>query len=233
MNKLKVLIADDHAIIRAGLRLLINSHPDMEVVADVPDAAAAEQSVADTAPDVVVLDFSMPGGNTCKAIEAIRRGAANTRVLVLSMHDDPAYVVAVMTAGAYGYVLKRSTDTALLSAIRSVQRGESFIDPAIANSVIQRTVLKRAAAHAAEPGKARHILSQRERQVLELVADGFTNQEVADRLFLSVKTIETHRSRLIRKLGLSTRADLIRYARESGFQTREGPGQTPAGPAAK
>jgi DNA-binding NarL/FixJ family response regulator len=225
MNKLKVLIAGDQAIMRAGLRLLINSQPDMEVVADVSDATAAEQKVADATPNVVILDLSIPGSNVCKAIEAIRRIDPQTRVVVLSMHDDPVHAVAAISAGASGLVLKRSTDTDLLSAIRCVNRGESFIDPRIASSVIQRAVLKRAAAHTAEPGKARHILSQRERQVLELVVDGFTNQEVADRLFLSVKTVETHRSRLMRKLGLSSRADLIRYAREAGIGTREGPGQ--------
>jgi DNA-binding NarL/FixJ family response regulator len=224
MNKLKLLVVDDHAILRAGLRLLINCQPDMEVLDEASDSSTALQKVAESVFDVVIMDLSMPGGNTSKAIEAIRRKSPRTRVLVLSMYDDPAYLVAVMTAGASGYVLKRSADSDLLSAIRTVHRGESFIDPTIAHNVVQRTVLKRAAAHTAEPGKARHILSQRERQVLKLVADGHTNQEVADRLFLSVKTVETHRARLMRKLGLSTRADLIRYARESGVQTGEGTG---------
>lgn len=223
MEKLKILIADDHAILRSGLRLLINTQPDMEVVAEVSDAAAAVQQASSTSLDVIVMDFSMPGGNTCRAIEAIRRRVAQVRVLVLSMYDDPAYVVAVMTSGASGYVLKRSADTELLSAIRRVHRGESFIDPNIANSVVQRVMLSRTTKHAGESGTPRHILSTRERQVLELVADGHTNQEVADRLFLSVKTVETHRSRLMRKLGLTTRADLIRYARESGGQAADVP----------
>ena len=217
MAKLKLLVADDHAIVRAGLRLLINSQPDMEVLADVADGSTALLKLCETAFDIVIMDLSTPGGNACRTIEGIRRKAKQTRVLVLSMCDDPAYLVAVMTAGASGYVSKRSTDIDLLAAIRTLSRGESFIDPSVARSVIQSTALRRAAAHAAGPGRSRPILSQRERQVLELLADGHTNQEVGNRLFISVKTVETHRARLMRKLGLTTRADLIRYARESGM----------------
>jgi DNA-binding NarL/FixJ family response regulator len=220
MSKLKVVIADDHAILRAGLRLLINSQQDMEVVADVPDVTTAAQEIAANACDVLILDYSIPGVNTCRAIEAMRRNVPQTRILALSEHDDAAAVAAVMTAGAAGYVLKQSNDSELLAAIRSICRGESFIDSSVANAVIRQSVLKRTAVHSAEPGKVRHVLSRRERQVLELVAEGFTNQEVADRLFLSIKTVETHRSRLMRKLGLHSRADLMRYAREAGVQAR-------------
>jgi two-component system response regulator NreC len=218
MNKLTLLIADESALLRAGLRLLINAQEDMHVVAEAADSATAVVKASDHQPNVVVMDFLMPGGTTCRSIQAIRQSSPDTRVIVLSMYDDPAHLVAVMTAGASGYVLKRSTDMDLLSAIRAVQRGETFIDSRLVCNAIQRTVLKRAAAHAAQPGKSQHILSFRERQVLKLVADGYTNQEVAKQLALSVKTIETHRSRLMRKLGLTSRAELYRYARESGVQ---------------
>lgn len=217
MDKIRVLIADDHAILRSGLRLLINAQPDLESICEVANAQAAIDKTLELQPDVLLLDFSMPGGNTCAAIETIRQRCPKTRILVLSMYDDAAYMIAVMAAGSSGYVLKRSADTELLNAIRAVVAGKTFVDPSIASNIIQHSVLKRAALHSSKPGTAGHLLSQREREVLELLALGHTNQEVADRLFLSVKTVETHRARLMRKLGLHTRADLIRFARETGM----------------
>jgi len=223
MGKIRVLIADDHAILRSGLRLLINSQNDMESVAEVSNARDAVEKTLALEPDVLILDFSMPGGSTCTAIETIRQKCPKTRILVLTMYDDAAYMIAVMAAGASGYVLKRSADTELLNAIHSLFSGETFVDPSIASDIIQSTVLKRAAQRSAHPGKVATIISQREREVLELLALGHTNQEVADRLFLSVKTVETHRARLMRKLGLHTRADLIRFARETGMLATDRP----------
>jgi DNA-binding NarL/FixJ family response regulator len=217
MDRIRVLVADDHAILRAGLRMLINAQPDMQVCAEAESTSEAIRLTGECSPDVVVMDISMPGGLASESVESIRRGRPQTKVLVLTMHDDPAYLVAMMTAGASGYVLKRSAETELLSAIRAIHRGGSFLDPTVAGDVTQKAVRKKMAAHAGQPDRPPHLLSAREQEVLRRIAQGHTNQEIADLFSLSVKTIETHRARLVKKLGLSTRADLVRYARESGL----------------
>lgn len=215
--RIRVLVADDHAILRAGLKMLVNAQPDMEVCAEAASSSEAVRLTAEYTPDVVVMDISMPGGHASSSVRSIRRGWPQTKVLVLTMHDDPAYLVAMMTAGASGYVLKRSAATELLTAIRTIHRGGSFLDPTVAGDAIQKSVLRKMAAHAAQPEKPPHLLSAREQEVLRLHAIGHTNQEIADLLFLSVKTVESHRSRLRKKLGLTTRAELVRYARDAGL----------------
>ena len=217
MDRIRVLVADDHAILRAGLKMLVNAQPDMEVCAEAATTSEAIRLTPECSPDVVVMDISMPGGLASKAVESIRRGCPQTRVVVLTMHDDPAYLVAMMAAGASGYVLKRSAETELLSAIRTIHRGGSFLDPTLAGDAFQKTVLRKMAAHAAQPEKPPHVLSPREQEVLRLLAKGHTNQEIAQLFSLSVKSVEAHRSRVVKKLGLSTRAELVRYARETGL----------------
>jgi two-component system response regulator NreC len=212
LAKIRILIADDHAVLRAGLEMLINSQPDMEVVgeaADVPDTVRKAVAIR---PDVALVDITMPGGSAIEAIERIRRESPRTRVLVLTMHDDPSYARAVLAAGGSGHVIKEVKSSGLLSALRAVHRGRTVVD------------LGRGAGSTlgvlSEKGAARRrtgFLSRREREVLELVARGYTNQQVADRLSLSVKTVETHRARLVEKLGLRTRADLVRFALETGL----------------
>jgi two-component system, NarL family, response regulator NreC len=215
MSRIRVLIVDDHAVLRAGLRMLIGGQPDMEVVGEAADGEDAVQRVPELKPDVVLMDITMPGIGGIRAIEQIRRVHPETRVLVLTMHDVPAYLRSVLAAGASGYVVKRAADSELISAIRGVHRGRTVLDPALATRVVQGGLRRRsAAAQAAGPAS---VLSQREREVLELVAQGFTNQQIADRLGLSVKTVETYRSRLVEKLGLRSRADLVRYALDSGL----------------
>ena len=217
--KIRVLIADDHAVLRAGLRLLLNGQPDMEVVGEATDTTDVVKVARDTRPDVVLLDLAMPGQGGLSALAALRQSCPETRVLVLTMHDDPAYLRAVLDAGGDGYMIKSSADSELLSAIRSVQQGRPFVDKAFGEDVLQSTRTRKPM----RPGKwAEQIaaitkpLSAREREVLTLLAHGYTNQEVADRLELSVKSVETYRSRLMEKLGLRSRAELIRYALEHG-----------------
>ena len=224
MGQIRVLIADDHAVLRAGLRVLIGAQPDMDVVGEAADGEEAVQRVAETRPDVALVDITMPGSSGIKAIERIRQTCPATRVLVLTMHDVPAYLRSALAAGATGYVVKRAADSELLSAIRGVHRGRTVLDPALATAVVQGAIGRKATV--GQPGGPAGLLSPREREVLDLVAQGYTNQQIADRLGLSVKTVETYRSRLVEKLGLRSRADLVRYALDSGLF---GGGAAPSG----
>jgi DNA-binding NarL/FixJ family response regulator len=212
MGRIRILIADDHAVLRTGLRMLIGSQRDLDVVGEASDGDEAVRKAAALRPDVALVDISMPGSGGIKAIERIREAAPATRVVVLTMHDMPAYLRAALAAGASGYVVKRAADSALLAAIRDVHRGRTVLDPALAASVVQSGLRRRGGTTSpATP------LSQREREVLELVAQGYTNQQIADQLGLSVKTVETYRARLVEKLGLQSRAELVRYALDSGL----------------
>src|SRR5262245_28708572 len=213
MARIRVLLADDHAVLRTGLRMLISSQRDLEVVGEARDGDDAVRKAAALRPDVALVDISMPGAGGIKAIERIRQAAPTTRVLVLTMHDVPAYLRAAVAAGASGYVVKRAADSDLLAAIRDVHRGRTVLDPALAARVVQGGLRRRSPAGPTPTG----LLSQREREVLELVAQGYTNQQIADHLGLSVKTVETYRARLVEKLGLQSRAELVRYALDSGL----------------
>jgi two-component system response regulator NreC len=219
METIRVLIADDHAILRSGLKMLINAQVDMEVVSEAPDGDRAVQAARETRPHVALMDLTMPGSGGMGALEEIARCCPDTRVLVLSMHDDPAYLRSVLAAGASGYVLKRAVDTELLAAIRAVHRGGVFVDPSLANVFVQDALDK-----AAKPGRAPrslNILSERERQVLGLVAQGYGSQEIANQIRVSVKTVETYRARIAEKLGLRTRNEIVRFAVQMGMLTCE------------
>jgi two-component system response regulator NreC len=215
MRTIRVLIADDHAVLRAGLRMLIGAQPDMEVVGEAADGEAAVRDAAQMRPDVTLVDITMPGLGGLRTIERLRRTCPQTRILVLTMHDVPAYLRAALAAGANGYVVKRAADAELLSAIRGVHRGRTVLDPMLAAMVVQGGLGKRPAS--GQAGGPASLLSPREREVLDLVAQGYTNQQIGDRLGISVKTVETYRSRLVEKLGLHSRADLVRYAFDSGL----------------
>jgi len=220
MAAISILLADDHAVLRAGLRMLINAQPDMSVVGEAADCNEAIEKVTLLKPDVLTLDLTMPGGGGIKIIERLRQECPQTRVLVLTMHDDPAYLRAVMAAGGAGYVVKTVADAQLLSAIRAVRQGRIVVDVNLPAALPSLTgVPGRSASSPGSTGFA--ALSGREREVFMLFAQGHTNQQIADRLFLSVKTIETYRARIAEKLGLRTRAELVRYALEVGLLAPE------------
>jgi DNA-binding NarL/FixJ family response regulator len=222
MTPIRVLLADDHAVLRAGLRLLIDAQPDMQVVGEAGDCQEALEKVRALTPDVLTLDLTMPGGNSIKIIERLRQGCPHTQVLVLTMHDDPAYLRAVMAAGGAGYVVKTAADAQLLNAIRAIQQGRIVVDVNL-----PRPTGPLAAGTGVESGSRRSTgfasLSAREREVFTLLAQGHTNQEMARRLALSVKTVETYRARIAEKLGLRTRAEIVRCALEVGLLGREEP----------
>jgi len=217
--KIRVMIADDHAILRSGLKLLVNAQADMEVVSEASDGALAIQAARETKPDVALMDLTMPRTGGMRALEEIVRNERKTRVLVLTMHDDPAYLRSVLAAGASGYVLKRSVDADLLSAIRAVHRGGTFVDPSLASVLVQDVLAKRGVK--ASRTRPVNILSDRELQVLRLVARGYSSQQIAKQILVGVKTVETYRSRLSQKLGLRTRSDVVRFAVQMGLLTPE------------
>jgi DNA-binding NarL/FixJ family response regulator len=213
------MIVDDHAILRAGLRMLVNAQADMEVVFEAPDGEKAVQQVRETKPDVTLLDLTMPRVGGMKALQEIARNCRETRVLILTMHDDPAYLRSALAAGASGYLLKRAVDAELLAAIRAVHRGGIFVDPRLASVLVQDVLAKK--GKKAGPTQPVNILSDRELQVLRLVARGYTSAQIAKQISVGVKTVETYRSRFAEKLGLRTRSDVIRFAVQMGLLTAE------------
>ena len=217
--KIRVLIADDHAILRSGLKLLVDSQADMQVVAEAADGQQAIARARETAPDVALIDLSMPRSGGMEAVQKILQPGATVRVVVLTMFDDPAYLRSALAAGASGYVLKRSVDGDLLSAIRAVYRGAMFIDPSLARVLVNDVLNNRQLRNG--QGKPARLLSDRELQVLRLVARGYSSKQIAGQIFVSVKTVETYRARLLEKLGLRTRSDLVRYAVHTGLLDAE------------
>jgi two-component system, NarL family, response regulator NreC len=218
-HKIRVMIVDDHALLRAGLRMLVNAQADMEVVSEAPDGEKAVQEARETRPDVTLLDLTMPKVGGMKALQEIARKCRETRVLILTMHDDPAYLRSALAAGASGYLLKRAVDSELLAAIRAVHRGGVFVDPRLASVLIQDVLAKRGTK--AGPTRPTNILSDRELQVLRLVARGYTSAQIAKQIAVSVKTVETYRSRFAEKLGLRTRSDVVRFAMQMDLLTLE------------
>jgi DNA-binding NarL/FixJ family response regulator len=209
MPKIRILLADDHAVLRAGLKLLVNHQQDMEVVAEAGTFGDAIHQAVITKPDVITLDLTMPDGNGVEKIEQLCRACPLGKVLVLTMHDDPAYLRAALSAGASGYVVKKAADTELLGAIRAVRAGRVFVD-----LELQRARSAMALVPGDNPRGPAGNLSEREQTVLVRLAEGHTNQSIAEQLNLSVKTIESYRARLLKKLGLRSRADITRYATE-------------------
>ncbi len=218
-HKIRVMIADDHAILRAGLRMLIDAQADMEIVSEADDGEKAVRTAKQIRPDVVLLDLTMPRGGGMKALQQLARDCSEIRLLVLTMHDDPAYLRSALAAGASGYLLKRAVDTELIAAIRAVHRGGIYVDPRLASVLVQDVLAKSSAR--AGPARPSRFLSPRELQVLRLVARGYTSAEIASQLFVGVKTIETYRLRLTEKLGFRTRSDVVRFAVQMGLLTPE------------
>lgn len=213
--KTRVLVADDHAILRSGLRMLINSQADMEVVGECGDGNEAVEKCRQLRPDVAILDVTMPNGGGLRAVGEIRRRCRETGVLVLTMHNDPAYLRTALAAGALGYVLKKSVDADLLAAIRAVQQNKTYVDPELADHLVRDAL--RGSGVASRPSQSGTVLSSRESQVLKMVAEGFSSREIADEILVSTKTVETYRARIAGKLDLDSRAAFVRYALESGL----------------
>jgi len=214
--KIRVLIVDDHAIVRTGLRLLISGQDDMTVVGEAGSTQEGIQAAERLSPDVALIDLSLPGEGGIEAIRHLRKTRPRVRTVALTMHDDPAYLRSVLSAGGSGYVVKRAADSELLAAIRAVRDGRSFVSPLLAEvETPEAPATSPQVSGSAETALAR--LSARERQVLVMLAHGHTHAEMAEQLGISVKTVETHRARLSEKLGLKSRADLVRLALEAGL----------------
>jgi DNA-binding NarL/FixJ family response regulator len=207
---IRVLIVDDHAVVRAGLRRLLDAEADIETVGEAPNANRAVFEAIEGKPDVVLMDLVMPEKGGIEGMPAVLQALPEARVLVLSMQDDPRYVRAAFAAGASGYVLKEAADTEVVAAIRAIAAGERYVHPALGARLIAADVEERARAD-------QDPLSEREREVLRLLALGHTNQEIAEQLFISVRTAETHRAHIMQKLTLSSRAELVRYALDQGI----------------
>ena len=213
-GKIRVLIADDHAILRDGMRLLLGSQPDIEVVGEAGNGRDAYFLVEEIRPDVVLMDIGMPVLNGLDATQQIKRAFPDVKVLILTQHDNDEYVYRILHAGAQGYVLKRSAGAELVSAIRGVDRGNAFIYPSMSKGLLS-DYLRR--AEAGQEKASYDGLTERERQILKMIADGCTNQQIAQLLCLSVKTVQAHRGHLMEKLNMHDRTELVKYAIRKGI----------------
>ncbi len=213
-NVIRVMIADDHAILRSGLKMLIESQEDMKVVAEADNGEDAVEKAGETSPDVAIVDIKMPKVGGIEAIEKIKRISPQTKILALTMYEDLAYLRAVLAAGGSGYLVKRAADKELLTAVRTVSQGRSYIEVSLVDDVEQDLLNRKVTSGDTSPLSR---LSRREREVLEFVAYGYTNRQIAEKIGVSIKSVETYRSRVSEKLGLHTRAELVRFALETGI----------------
>jgi two-component system response regulator NreC len=206
-DPIRVILCDDHALVRSGLRRLLECEDDLEVVGEAANAGEAIEQVGAMLPDVLLLDVVMPGRSGIDALPDLRAVSPGTRVLMLSMQDDPSYVRRAFEAGANGYLLKDAADSDLVQAIHEVANGHRYVHPLLGARLVAGQMSGEAGAEA---------LSAREHEVLRLLALGHTNHEIATMLFISIRTAETHRARIMQKLGLATRAEIVRYALQTG-----------------
>ncbi|HKZ01185.1 MAG TPA: response regulator transcription factor [Pyrinomonadaceae bacterium] len=209
---IKVLIADDHAIVRAGLRALINSEPAMELVGEATGGYEAIELVEKTHPDALVLDLSMPDLDGIAVTKKLKPQFPNLRILILTLHEDEAMLKAALKSGASGYILKRAAEAELISAIHVILRGDLYVDPSMI-----RTLLSTEAIPVSAQSGSTEALTPRETEVLKLIVQGYTNRQIGGELNISVRTAESHRANLSDKLGLHSRVELVRYAREHGL----------------
>ncbi|MCG3087132.1 response regulator [Sporosarcina cyprini] len=212
---MKIVIADDHAVVRSGFMYILNFQEDMEVVATAADGLEAYEMVAKHHPDILLMDLSMPPGESgLIATGKIKEDFPETKIIILTMYDDEEYLFHVLKNGASGYVLKNSPDEELLTAIRTVHDGGTYIHPSMATSLVRQFVQKDYQEEETDPYK---ILSRREIEILPLVAKGYGNKEIAEKLFISVKTVEAHKSKMMEKLNLKSRPELVEYALKKKF----------------
>lgn len=208
-KKIRILLVDDHTVVRRGIRMILSAQPDMEVVAEGKNGFEAIEAAGKTQPDVVIMDVNMEVMNGIEGARRIVESLPRCRVLALSMHRDAVYVREMLKAGAKGYLVKDADDDALLDAVRAVARGDAYLSPSVADSVL--TDYRR---HVTNP---MDLLTAREREVLQLIAEGQTNKDIASQLSLSVYTVEAHRGRLMEKLNLHSTGELVRFAMRNGF----------------
>jgi DNA-binding NarL/FixJ family response regulator len=213
MGRTRVLIADDHVLVRDGLRALLNGYEDIEVVGEASDGAEALQKATELTPDVILLDVAMPGLGGLEVTPELRKAVPNTKILVLTQYDNREYVFRFLRMGAAGYALKKAAGNDLVSAIRAVQRGERFLDPSVAGAVIDGYLQKEGGAG----DDAYETLTEREKQVLRLIAEGHTNKGIGEILGISVKTAMAHRANIMGKLDIHNRSDLIKFAIRKGI----------------
>ncbi|MEJ7541453.1 nitrate respiration regulation response regulator NreC [Staphylococcus intermedius] len=208
---MRIVIADDHAVVRTGFSMILNFQEDMEVVGTAADGVEAYQKVMEHTPDVLIMDLSMPPGESgLIATSKILDSFPNTKILILTMYDDEEYLFHVLRSGASGYILKNAPDEQLLLAIRTVYQGETYIDPKMTTSLVKEFV------HSSNDGEYSNdpfkVLSKRELEILPLIAKGYGNKDIAEKLFVSVKTVEAHKTRIMDKLNLKSKPELVEYA---------------------
>lgn len=213
MSKLRVLIVDDHKIIRDGLKRIIDAEPDMEVVGEAADGQEAWQKAKELQPDVMIMDISMPKLDGIKATEKLKRECPQVKVIALTAYDNNGYINRLFQAGASGFMLKLAAAEELINAIRTVAAGEPYLDKTLTGKMLEGFIRQKPSSGSAK----RDTLTEREEEVLRLVAQGFINKEIAAKLNLSVKTVESHKSNFMQKLGLHSRAEVVRYALDQGW----------------
>ncbi len=213
MSKISILLVDDHAVVREGVRMLLTSQPDIDVIGEASGSKEGRAKAEELGPDIVLIDISMPDGNGAKVAQELQQSIPETRVIFLTRHDDQGYLQQAMRAGAKGYVLKKAAPYELLNAIRTVADGQIYVDPSLAGEYMGR--LNKPAAE--PPSGVMRALSPREEQVLRLIALGYSNQEIAGQLGVSVKTVEYQRARGMEKLGFKSRVQIVRHAIGEGW----------------
>ncbi|MEK7442818.1 MAG: response regulator transcription factor [Chloroflexota bacterium] len=209
-----ILLADDHAVLRAGLRLLLEAQPDLKVIGEASDGREAMRLAEELKPDLILLDLTMPGLSGMETLPALRKMTPSAKILILTMHDDVSYLRQALSRGASGYVLKKAADSELISAVRAVLRGEVYVQPSMNKELLGDLLPHESAATPSDPWAS---LSEREQEVITLVALGHTSAEIAERLSLSAKTVETYRARGMEKLNLRSRAALVQFAIAHGL----------------
>jgi two-component system response regulator NreC len=219
VKKIRILIADDHAVVRAGIRLLLNSQPDMEVVGEAENGRESIARAQELVPDVVVMDISMPDISGMEATKAIKEFVPEARILALTMHEDSRYFFQMLKEGALGYVLKGAEPSELLSAIRAVYQDKAYILPSLARRLLD-DYLER--LKVGEEQDSYSTLTAREKEVLKLIGEGYTSREIGEMLFISVNTVERHRTNIMDKLGMHNKSQLIRFAIRKGLVKLEG-----------
>lgn len=213
----KVLLVDDHAILRDGLKMVLDAQPGISVVGEAENGREALDMVEELHPDVVVMDIAMPQMNGAEATRQIKRRFPQTRVVILTMHENQQYLMQIVNAGATGAVLKRSAGSELVTAVKAAARGESFFSPSMASMLLEDYRVRLQQEESDDVG----MFTEREREVLQLVAEGKTNKEISDLLTVSIKTVQTHRAHIMEKLGAHDRTDLVRYAMRKGIISGE------------